>query len=165
MEQDQIIPTRGRKSKIPHTLSYPIGAKAVSEALIGVPQFSELTLEFRFWNQLARHHGTATPYRVLQVEYYGPSPLFSASKRMEDNGYYSPSWKIAVDAVPRSLRHLIQSKIIAEALPSISTWLLANLLPTKREGSHGLVFVFDELKNELKCDESASLEWQTTRIE
>ena len=84
---------------------------------------------------------------------------------MEEEGYYSPSWKILVDAVPRSLRHLIQSKIIAEALPSTRTWLLANPVSTKREGSHGLVFVFDELKNEMKCDESTSLEWQTTRID
>jgi len=63
MEQEQIIPTQ-HKSKIPHTLSYPIGAKAISEALWGVPQFPELTVHFSFWNRLARHHETATPYCV-----------------------------------------------------------------------------------------------------
>jgi hypothetical protein len=163
-EREQIIPTRYR-TRIPHTLSYPVGAKAISEALIGVPQFGELAAEFWFWNQLARHHGTATPYRVMQVQYSGPKRFFSASKSMEEKGHYSPSWKIIVDAVPRSLRHLIQGKIIAEVLPSIRAWLLANPVPTKREGSHGLVFVVDELNNEMKCDESTSLEWHTTRID
>src|SRR5258707_6825028 len=109
MEQEPIIPT-GYKSKIPHTLSYPVGAKAISEALIGVPQFSDLTVEFWFWNQLARHHGTATPYRVIQAQFSGPRRFFSGSKRIEEQRFYRPTWKVSVDAVPRSLRHLIQSK-------------------------------------------------------
>jgi hypothetical protein len=43
MDQVPIIPTR-RKSKIPHTHSYPVGAKTISEALFGVPQFDDLTV-------------------------------------------------------------------------------------------------------------------------
>src|SRR5215510_5689712 len=102
MEQEHIIPTR-HKSKIPHTLSYPVGAKIISNALIGVPQFSDLTIEFWFCNKLARHHGTATPYRVIQARFSGPLRSFSASKRMEEQNYYRPRWTISVDAVPRSL--------------------------------------------------------------
>jgi hypothetical protein len=157
MEQERIIPT-GFRSKIPHTLSYPVGAKIASEALHGVPQFADLTIEFWFWNRLARRHGTETPYRVIQVQYSGPLRFFSASKSME-------GWKVSVDAVPRVLRHAIRSKIIEEALPAIRSWLLANLHSTEREGGHGLVFTFDELKNELTCEEHASLEWQTTRVD
>src|SRR5579862_905740 len=108
MEQEPIIPTSHR-AKLPHTHSYPIGAKLISESLIGVPQFDDLTVEFRFWNQLARRHGTATPYRILEAHFSGPSRSLSASKRMEE--YYRPKWAISVDAVPRSLRHLIQSKM------------------------------------------------------
>src|SRR5450755_3121387 len=146
MEQPQIIPTAMR-SKIPHTLSYPVGAKIISEGLVGVPQFSDLTVEFWFWNQLARHHGTTTPYRVIQAQYSGPLRFFSASKRMETQGYYRPRWKVSVDAVPRVLRNPIKNKIVAEALPALKSWLVANPHSTEREGGHGLVFTFDELKN------------------
>jgi hypothetical protein len=38
-----IIPTRFKK-KIPQKLSYPVGAKEVSDARISVPQFGELGL-------------------------------------------------------------------------------------------------------------------------
>ena len=98
MEQERMIPTR-YKDKIPHTLSYPVGAKVISEALTGVPQFAELTVAFRFWNQLARHHGTATPYRVVEAQFSGPHRHFSSSKQME--GFHCPRWTISVDAVPR----------------------------------------------------------------
>ena len=164
MEQEQIIPTR-YKSKIPHTHSYPVGAMVISNALVGVPQFSDLTIEFWVWNQLARHHGTATPYRVIQARFSGPLRIFSASKRMEEQDYYRPRWTVSVDAVPRSLRHLIQGKIVSEALPSIRSWLVANPHSINREGGHGIVFKFDELTNELKLEEHASMEWQTTRSE
>lgn len=163
MEQE-IIPTR-YKSKIPHTLSYPIGAKVISAALLGVPQFSELSIEFRYWNQLARHHGTATPYRVIEGQFRGPSRFFLASKRPEAQIYYMPRWTVTVDAVPRPLRHLIQLKITAEALPSIRSWLIGNYHSTEREGGHSLTFSFDELKSELTCNEHASLEWQTEKVE
>jgi hypothetical protein len=83
MEDEQIIPTAIR-SKIPHTLSYPVGAKIISEALVGVPQFSDLTVEFWFWNQLARNDDSlqsnpgsvfrAAPV-LLGVEEYGSATL------------------------------------------------------------------------------------------
>ena len=69
-----------------------------------------------------------------------------------------------MDAVPRTQRHLIQAKIIAEALPSIRLWLFANPHPTQREGIHELVFSFDELKNELMCEEHGTADWKTTRV-
>jgi hypothetical protein len=164
MEQEQIVPTR-YKSKIPHTLSYPVGAKVISAALLGVPQFSELSIEFRYWNQLARHHGTTTPYRVIEARFTGPLRSFSASKKPEAQTYYMPRWTIRVDAVPRPLRHLIQLKITTEALPSIRSWLIGNYHSTEREGGHGLTFSFDELKTELTCKEHASLDWQTIKVD
>ena len=161
MAEEHIIPTRN-KMKIPRTLSYPVGAKAISEALIGVPQFDELSVEFQFWNQLARRHGTATPYPVLQAQYHGPLRYLSATKRTE--GYHAPRWTISVDAVPRSLRHQIQSMIVNLALPLVKSWLLANPHSIEREGGHGLTFSFDELKNELRREEHVSIESKTTRV-
>jgi hypothetical protein len=98
---------------------------------------------------------------VLQVQFSGPVRVFSPSAAMEEKGYYSPSWTITVDAVPRSLRHLTQQKIIAQALPVVRHWLLKNSHSSEREGAHGLVFIFDELSNELTWEEHASIEWQT----
>jgi hypothetical protein len=160
MEQEPIIPT-GYKAKLPHTLSYPVGAKVISQALIGAPQFGQLTIDFSFWKRLARDHGTATPYPVLYVGYTGPLRYFSAPKSMVD--YDAPRWTIRVEAVPRSLRHLIQSKIVNEALPSVRSWLIANTHSMERQGGHGLTFSFDELKSELTGNEQASIEWQTMR--
>jgi hypothetical protein len=162
MEPEQIIPTRS-KAKIPHTLSYPVGAKTISDALIGVPQFEELGVEFWFYNKHAKLHGTTTPYQVMRVRFSGRLRFHSASKNMDEKGYYSPRWTISVDAVPRALRHIIHGKIVAEALPSIRTWLLANFHPPEREGAHQLEFVFDELKGELACEDWSSIDWQTSR--
>ena len=149
MEREQIIPT-DRKAKIPQRLSYPIGAKEISDALVGVPQFSELSLVFSFWKFAS--YGTATPYPVIRVQYSRPV------------GYYSPKWSLSVNAIPRPLRHVIHDKVITEALPLIRSWLLANPHSTQREGRHALEFTFDELKGELRKDDTSSVTWQTTRV-
>jgi len=161
MGQEHIIPTR-YKSKIPRTFSYPVGAKAISDAVRDVPQFSQLIVDFSFWKSRARSHGTATRYAVIGAMYSGPVRFFSASRTIEEQSQ-DPRWMIAVHAVPRSLRHLIQVKILAEALPAIRSWLIANPHANDRKGGHGLIFKFDELKNELISETIASLLWQTER--
>ncbi|MFN0171859.1 MAG: hypothetical protein ACKV22_36055 [Bryobacteraceae bacterium] len=100
-----------------------------------------------------------------KLEFTGPLRSFSSSKRMEESGYFSRRWTIGVEAVPRSQRHPIQNKIIAEALPSIRRWLVENRHTSDREGSHRITFAFDELKDELNCAEYASLEWQTAQVD
>jgi hypothetical protein len=152
MEQQRVIPTRF-KSKIPQTLSYPIGAKAISAALVGAPQFDDLSVNFWSWKVRS---SAATPYRVIQIGYSGPNRQYSAPFRS--------TWSITVNAVPRHLRHVIQEKIAAEALPFIRSWLIANAHSSEREGGHGLIFEFDELKHELTHDEQFSIDWQTPRV-
>jgi hypothetical protein len=151
MEQEQIIPTRHR-SRIPYTLSYPIGAKAISVALAGVPQFAELKIEFSF-SERTHLQVTAKSYPVIKAQFSGPTRLFADLS----------GWTIRVEPVPRSLRHAVQTKIVAEALPAIRSWLLANSHSMEREGGHGLIFSFDELKAELTSEEHASIAWQTPR--
>jgi hypothetical protein len=162
MEHEKIIPTRP-KWKIPRTVSYPIGSKMISDALTGVPQFDQLTLEFRFPEWCSRNHGTAKPYPVLDAVYSGPLRYFSSPRTIDHDD--AGQWMISVYAVPRSLRHLIQTRIVREALPTVRSWLLANLHSIEREGGHVLSFSFDELKSELTCDERASIEWRTTRAD
>jgi len=124
-EEQPIIPTR-HKSKFPRTLSYPIGAKAISVGLLGAPQFDDLTVE---------------------------------------DQRFDPRWRITVHAVPRSLRHEIQAKVLAEALPAIGLWLLSNPHASDRKGSHGVGFTFDELKNELISGEKVSTLWLTEKAD
>jgi hypothetical protein len=82
---------------------------------------------------------------------------------MAENGYYDPDWTIEVYAVPRPLKHIVQGKLIAEALPKIRHWLISNAYALDREGSHSLTFSFDELKNEITPEETASFEFTTER--
>jgi len=159
MDQEHIIPTRF-KSKLPHTQSYPIGAQAISGALRGVPQFAQLIVDFYLRKPSARRREPLMPYPVISVWYSGPMRYFSMSRTVEEQSR-GPRWLIQVDAVPRSLRHVIQSKIAAEALPAMRSWLMANMHDSHREGGHGLAFSFDELKDELISEETTSIEWQT----
>jgi hypothetical protein len=151
-----VIPTR-RKSKIPKTLSYPIGAKAITAALAGVPQEELLGIEFWFWkfslwNRRGHQYEAGSQHRVITVSYSGQSR------------YFDPRWTIEVEAVPRSLKHEIQGKILDEVLPKVKEWLTANAHSLDREGYHALTFSFDELKNEITVSERTSTEWETERI-
>lgn len=159
MTEQPIIPTR-YKSKIPRSFSYPVGAEVISQALRDVPQFQVLIVDFHFANQRARYDSAAKPYEVIGVWYSGPIRSLHASKSLEEQSR-SPRWQIRVQAIPRSLRHEIQAKVVAEALPAIRSWLLANPHSSYRQGTHGLTFRFDELDNELVSEETSSALWRT----
>ena len=77
MEQPTVIPTAW-KHKIPHSLSYPIGSEAISQALIGVPQFDELSLDFTFWRRLARNPEAVAPFGILDAGYSGTDAIYPA---------------------------------------------------------------------------------------
>ncbi len=159
-----MIPTWYR-ANLPKTLSYPLGAKVISEALEGVPQTGSLVVEFYFWNKKRRSlSGVPQPYRVLSVSYWhdGFSPLH---RKVLVSGRSDPGWIITVEPAPRSLRHAIQSKLLTEALPRIKRWLVASQGAGGRTGGHNIVFRFDELANELRVEENSTIEWSTVRAD
>ncbi len=143
-----MIPT-GYKTRIPKTLSYPLGAKAISDALIGVPERELLKINFWFWKGFAKDRVPGAPYRVLSASYSGPGRM--------------SGWIVRVYAAPRALKHKIQSKLISEALPKMRGWLRSNFHSSEREGGHQLTFYFDELKDEITSEETSSSEWNTER--
>jgi hypothetical protein len=143
-----VIPT-GFKTKIPGTHSYPMGAKAISDALIGVPQHELLKIYFRHRKGFAKDRVPGAPYCVLEASYLGPGPL--------------SGWSITVQSVPRSLKHIVQGKLATEGLPRIRAWLLSNAHFLDREGGHHLRFYFDELKDEITSEETSSSAWSTER--
>src|SRR5271163_3330248 len=98
-DRQLIIPTRF-KGKVSQNLSYPAGAKEVSEALISVPQFSELQLSF--WTFQFRHEWPRGDYVFLE---FGPTSLWPTH------------WLIEVKPVPRVMRHRFHQYIAETALP------------------------------------------------
>ena len=105
-DRQATIPTLSR-AKISRHLSYPIGSESISESLASVPQFAELKLLFyssKFHTPLR-----SKEYEFLRVEYLNNAK--SGEKWPIANLYGRPSqsrWEIAVQPVPRVLRHSIK---------------------------------------------------------
>jgi hypothetical protein len=159
-----IIPT-GLKVKIPKTLSYPLGAQAISEALQGVPQIGSLLVDFWYMNRMQwKLPIPLQPYRVLSVSYWSASIKPAYRRFYIEAGQFDAGWRITVEPVPRSLRQSIQGKLLAEALPKMKTWLIASQDSEGRTGGHNLVLRFDETSNELKSEEHSSIGWTTARL-
>jgi hypothetical protein len=126
-----IIPTR-YKNKISQNLSYPVGAKEVSEALVSVPQFSELELRFfsyRFYPYWKRGN-----YEFLGVQFSTP---------VLHDGW--SEWQIEVQPVPRVLRHRFHQYILEIALPQMAKWLVER---AGAEQGQGVAFSYDEKSDE-----------------
>jgi hypothetical protein len=98
-----------------------------------------------------KDHVQGVPYQVLTVSYSEP-------------GRFSRGWAIEVRAVPRALKHVVQGRLVAEALPKTRDWLISNDHSPEREGSHQLTFYFDELTNEITTEENSSIKWSTQRM-
>ena len=74
-----MIPT-SYKLELSSLLSYPLGAKNVSDALDGVPQFDALSIVFTPGQD--NPHRVESPFLVLRVNYSNRVPGHSASKDM-----------------------------------------------------------------------------------
>jgi hypothetical protein len=156
-----MIPT-GHRTKIPKILSYPLGAKAISEALEGVPQTGSLTVDFFFYNSEWRNRpDPALRYRVLSVSYWHVDQLMR--KFSYADGHFDASWRITVEPVPRNLRQTVQLKLLQDAMPIVRRWLIASHDTGDRAGGHNLFFYYEELANELKVEENSSIDWKTAR--
>jgi len=147
-----MIPTR-LKAKIPHSLSYPIGAKTISDALAGVPQFDSLMIQFR-WRRhgLGKRYswrpGSGKSFPVVSVSYSNFRPGRFFPEDMIER-YFGAKWEIFVEAVPRELSAKVRAKLVDEALPRVRKWLDESPLAAVREGRHDLTFFYDD--------------WHTTR--
>jgi len=148
-----LIPT-SFKSKNPHTLSYPIGAEAISSALKDVPQFENLTLQFWLWKFL-RPDQTHV-YSVLILNYSRAARSLHTTKDQLKYSQLEPRWTIMVRPVPRNRRHLIKTKLEEEALPFARRWLMETGMRDE-VGGLTLAFSFDEETEMLTSTVEASL--------
>jgi len=130
-----VFPTR-LKSRISHTLSYPVTAKEISEALADVPQAGALSIDF-FHYQRLRERGK--PYAVLSVHY----TLNSALER---------EWSVQVRPVPRNLRHTVNELLKEQAFPAMREWLLHRRNLSSEHGGQALTAIFSERDASLRLE-------------
>lgn len=137
-----VIPTRS-KAKISHLLSYPVGAERISEALIDVPQFSTISLNFyAAMGSGLREVGLSGKqgYEFLRVEYLNQAtpasdwPIMTLYQRPPQH-----MWEVTVLPVPRSDRHSVRKYIDESALPLIERWF-SDRGQQVRQGSDVLAF-------------------------
>ena len=123
-----MIPTQF-KSKLPKTLSWPLGAEAISAGLGGAPHATECSLWFSsspVWraSEFQQMLREARPYPVLVAEYRPAIRMpYSASKAMEAEGFYDAKWQIHVNPVPRTWRSTVGALLREKGLPAVVEWL------------------------------------------
>jgi hypothetical protein len=143
----QVIPTRF-KSKLPKTLSWPVGAEAISVGLGDAPHVPECELWFSdspVWraSEFQRTLREARPYAVLVVEYRPVVRMgYEASNERAASGDYDARWFVRVNPVPRSSRAMVGRLLREQGLPAAAEWLRTVGRPGWEERSHRLELVF-----------------------
>jgi hypothetical protein len=129
-----MIPTR-HKSKLSRTLSYPIGAEAVTTALEGAPHVESLTLGFYALRrsrlaEIRQHAPQRQQFVVLSAEYMPATrPGFIGANYMLERGWYDAKWQVTVYAVAREVRHLASDLLREHGLPALVEWLRSSRSP------------------------------------
>ena len=143
-----MIPTWS-KSKLPKTLSYPLGAEAISEALIDARHADELGLFFfgqAVWpatefNRLVRE---GLPYRILSATYMPPlNPGRIAPDTLVESGRCQGHWSIRVNPVLRGLRQVAGVLLREQGLPAVAEWLRSSERAGWGTRQHYLHLVFN----------------------
>ena len=140
------------KEKIPKMLSYPIGAEALSIALAGTPQIEHLSIYFYGDFKIDKTKEIKKTYSILEVEYTFDFPDRNAPNKWIASGYYSPKWKITVNAVPCELKSEVRNLLEIKAFPQLTKWMLDNQKIHGRHENAAIVFKFDESAGELQIN-------------
>ncbi len=135
-----MIPTK-LKSRISKELSFPLGAKTVSEALEGVPQYADLTLAFYpHWDltppRIRRMLDSDEPIRIMEATYRNIPPGRSGSRDLMALGWYDETWELAVYPVPRDMKSAIAALLVTKGLPKIRMWLEMKRADSWHSGRH-----------------------------
>jgi hypothetical protein len=143
-----MIPT-AHKAKLPKSLSYPLGAEAISIALADAPHVGECKLYF-----YGRAAGPASrfnlllqegrPYCIFEVEYKPPTkPGLSAPNFMLDGEWYGAWWHLTVYPVKAELRHVAGTLLKEQGLPGVAAWLRSSEQAGWITRRHNLKLLFD----------------------
>ena len=135
-----MIPTKLRW-RISGELSFPLGAKQISEALAGVPQYAGLAVSFYpHWGETSAHIRAALdsgePLRVMEARYRNVRPDRFASQVLMDEGWYDETWELAVYPVLRDRKAATGTLLLTTGLPKVRAWLETPRSDTWRNGHH-----------------------------
>lgn len=114
-----MIPTVSKK-KLPASLAYPIGAELLTRVLSTVPQIDELKLRFTL-NQYDKSAVTGQ-YLVFTARYLKWNMGLSASRSLDESGFYGPKWEAYVYAVPKRASSLVRLALIDHGFELIRKW-------------------------------------------
>jgi hypothetical protein len=123
------IPVLG-KSPHPPGFSYPIGASAMGEGLMGLPMFDRFTLRYSNRTPVFNMANPIKGFPMLRVTYtnypvYEPRP--GSPSRLPQGG---ERWAIEVLPTPAESREFIQAQIKERAIPQFKEWILSSEAPT-----------------------------------
>ena len=142
-----MIPT-SHKQKLPKTMSYPLGAEAISDALLSAPNVDRFTIVFSalaLWpaSESNRRIREGLSYPILVVQYTPPlRGGFVVSKQYahsSDIGH----WSIRVNAVLRELRQPAGALLRELGLPAIVEWLRSSGRTGWETRQHSIELMFD----------------------
>ncbi|MBU6952209.1 hypothetical protein [Hahella sp. HN01] len=146
------IPTQLRY-KIPKDHAFPLNSKALSEALIDVPQYSELSAIFRFGDEYSLSSyryklRMQEPVTILKATYSRLRTRHSSPNKFIEQGLYEPKWTITLTALPKEYLSISSSLLKEEALPKLRDWFIETGAQTGYE-THSIAFIFDLYKKKL----------------
>ncbi|HBI43943.1 MAG TPA: hypothetical protein DDY78_13990 [Planctomycetales bacterium] len=142
-----MIPTR-HKSPLSKALTWPLGAQAISAALVNTPHVGDLALSFSdspVWpaSEFQRLLRESAPYAILVAEYWPAlKPGYSGPAFMVGEGRYKANWELRVNPVPRPLRSAAGSALREHGLPQVAEWLRSSGKAGWVSHSHCLKLVF-----------------------
>jgi hypothetical protein len=153
--QAHIFPTSHR-DKHAKTVSFPLGAEALSRTLDGVPQHDLLTCSFYAGGPHADKD--KEQIHLLHVTYRQRARSFFDSGDAGARGLFDPRWSITVFAVPKGLRHLAKTLLLEQGLPALARpWLIKHAPLTGQTGSAGLVLKLDVFDKTLTSTETLDI--------
>lgn len=149
-----MIPTQF-KSKLPQTLSWPVGAEAITAGLGDAPHVDSCRLWFSdspAWraSEFQRTLREALPYAVLVIEYVPAIRMgYSASKALAAAGLYDAKWRVHVNPVPRTWRATVGRLLREDGLPAAAKWLRSINVTGSENVHHRLELVFAPIEGTL----------------
>lgn len=142
-----MIPTR-HKARLPKSLSWPLGAEAISAALADAPHVADLTLSFAdspVWpaSEFQRLLRESRPYPLLVAQYRPASkPGYGGMTALVERGWFEAKWELQVNPVPRADRAAAAAALRETGLPAVAEWLRSSGRAGWEGRAHRLALVF-----------------------
>ena len=139
------------KSKLPKTLSYPLGAQAISEVLEAPLSLHAPKISFRgspIWpaSMFQKRLKDNLPYVIMSVRYRPPSRLgISGMESLRESGWYDSRFWIEVFPVKRELRSIAGRLLLSHGIQAIVNWIEQSNSAGWETRDHSIDIVFDPI--------------------